>query len=61
VIICTTQTAIRAHQADINVLQTNRILSVPKYIEKQTGREYQVDDKLYKRLTSKHKDLPDYI
>ena len=37
------------------------ILSVPKYIEKQTGIEFEVDDKLYKRLTSKHKDLPEVI
>lgn len=49
------------YQADINVLQTNSILSVPKYIEKQTGLEFEVDDKLYKRLKSMHKDLPDYI
>ena len=49
------------YQADINVLQTNSILSVPKYIEKQTGIEFEVDDKLYKRLTSKHKDLPEVI
>ena len=49
------------YQADVNVLQTNRILSVPKYIEKQTGIEFEVDDKLYKRLTSKHKDLPEVI
>jgi superfamily II DNA or RNA helicase len=49
------------YQADINVLQTNSVLSVPKYIEKQTGMEFEVDDQLYKRLTSKHKDLPDMI
>ena len=49
------------YQADVNVLQTNSILSVPKYIEKQTGIEFEVDDKLYKRLTSKHKDLPEVI
>ena len=33
----------------------------PAYIEKQTGMEFEVDDKLFKRLTSKHKDLPEYI
>jgi superfamily II DNA or RNA helicase len=49
------------YQADINVLQTNSVLSVPKYIEKQTGMEFEVDDHLYKRLTSKHKDLPEVI
>ncbi|MBT2729512.1 hypothetical protein J7E63_21710 [Bacillus sp. ISL-75] len=48
-------------EVDMNVLQSNSILSVPKYIEKQTGMEFEVDDKLYKRLTSKHKDLPEYI
>jgi ATP-dependent helicase IRC3 len=49
------------YQADINVLQTNSVLAVPKYMEKQTGMEFEVDDQLYKRLTSKHKDLPDVI
>ncbi|MBO0603465.1 DEAD/DEAH box helicase family protein [Sporosarcina sp. E16_3] len=49
------------YEADKNVLQTNGILSVPKYIEKQTGIDFEVDDKLYERLTSKHKDLPEEI
>lgn len=49
------------YKADINVLQTNSILSVPVYIEKQTGIVFEVDDNLYKRLTSKHKDLPEVI
>lgn len=49
------------YEANINILQTNRILSVPKYIEKQTGINLEVDDSLYKRLTSKHKDLPEVI
>jgi len=49
------------YKADIAILQTNSILSVPKYIEKQTGIKFEVDDKLYKRLTSEHKDLPEAI
>ena len=49
------------YQADLNVLQMNNILSVPKYIEKQTGIEFEVDDRLYDRLMRKHKDLPEDI
>ncbi|GAA3328728.1 hypothetical protein GCM10020331_073870 [Ectobacillus funiculus] len=30
-------------------------------MKKQTGIKFEVDDKLYKRLTSKHKDLPEVI
>lgn len=37
------------------------MLSVPKYIEKQTGMEFSVDDSLFERLVHKHKDLPDHI
>ena len=42
-------------------LELNKILAVPKYIEKQTGMEFEVDDGLYDRLVNKHKDLPDNI
>jgi predicted DNA binding CopG/RHH family protein len=49
------------YEADKNVLQANKILSVPKYIEKDTGMEFEVDDGLFDRLVNKHKDLPDNI
>jgi superfamily II DNA or RNA helicase len=49
------------YEADKNVLQANKVLSVPKYIEKHTGFEFEVDDGLFDRLANKHKDLPDYI
>ncbi len=49
------------YEADKNILQANKILSVPKYIEKQTGFECEVDDALFDRLVYKHKDLPENI
>ncbi|MGL6196070.1 MAG: DEAD/DEAH box helicase family protein, partial [Thermoguttaceae bacterium] len=49
------------YRADQNLLQANKVLSVPKYIEKETGIEYEVDDSLYERLVNKHKDLPENI
>ena len=49
------------YKADKNVLQANKVLSVPKYIEKNTGMEVEVDDGLFDRLVNKHKDLPENI
>ena len=49
------------YEADKSVLQANKVLSVPKYIEKNTGMEFEVDDGLFDRLANKHKDLPDSI
>lgn len=49
------------YAADKSVLQANKILAVPKYIEKETGMEFHVDDRLYERLVMKHKDLPEEI
>lgn len=49
------------YSADKSDLQANKILSVPKYIEKETGLEFHVDDRLYERLVMKHKDLPEEI
>lgn len=49
------------YEADKSVLQANKVLSVPKYIEKNTGLEFEVDDGLFDRLVNKHKDLPDNI
>ncbi len=42
-------------------LMAQDILAVPKYIEKPTGKEFEVDDKLYNRLVKEHKDLPNDI
>ena len=49
------------YKADKNVLQANKVLSVPKYIEKNTDIEFEVDDGLFDRLVNKHKDLPEPI
>jgi len=39
-------------------LQTAQILAVPKYQERKTGVEVEVDDSLYRRLVNEHKELP---
>ena len=49
------------YEADKNVLQQNKVLAVPEYIEKKTGMEFEVDDSLFDRLVNKHKDLPEDI
>lgn len=49
------------YSADKTALQANKVLSVPKYIEKQTGLEFSVNDSLFERLVHKHKDLPEDI
>ncbi|MFJ7729671.1 DEAD/DEAH box helicase family protein [Neobacillus sp. NPDC097160] len=48
----------QANQAE---LIAQNILALPNYIEKPTGREYEVDDRLYNRLVREHKDLPEDI
>lgn len=47
--------------AEQSKLIAQKILALPKYIEKPTGRDFVVDDKLYDRLVRDHKDIPDYI
>ncbi|MFN6540320.1 MAG: DEAD/DEAH box helicase family protein [Nostoc sp. EkiNYC01] len=37
------------------------VLAKPKYIEVATGKELEVDDKLYERLVKQHQDLPESI
>lgn len=37
------------------------ILAKPKYLEKSTGREFEIDDKLYDRLVREHRDLREDI
>jgi superfamily II DNA or RNA helicase len=49
------------YQADINNLYKSNILAKPEYIQKPTGREMSVDDKLYNRIMNLHKDLPNNI
>ncbi len=49
------------YEADKNILQANKVLSVPKYFEKDTGMEFEVDDGLFDRLVYKHRDLPEDI
>ncbi len=49
------------YEADKNILQANKVLSVPRYIEKDTGMEFEVDDGLFDRLVYKHKDLPEGV
>lgn len=49
------------YEAKKEDLQQENILAVPKYIEKQTGMEVEVDDSLFDRLVHKHKDLPENI
>lgn len=49
------------YQADESLLQSQNILAPPKFIQKDTNMKFEVDDKVYERLTIKHKDLPDYI
>jgi len=49
------------YEAKKEELQTNKILAVPKYIERKTDVEFEVDDDLFKRLMYKHKDLPENI
>jgi superfamily II DNA or RNA helicase len=49
------------YEAKKEELELNKILAVPKYIERQTGMEFEVDDGLFDRLANKHKDLPESI
>ncbi len=49
------------YEADKSNLQAGKILAVPKYMEKNTGIEFEVDDGLFDRLANKHKDLPEHI
>ena len=48
-------------EANQNELITQKILAVPRYVEKSTGKDLAVDDALYDRLVREHKDLPENI
>ena len=49
------------YEADKTLLESQNILTPPKFIEKKTNMEFEVDDKVYKNITLKHKDLPENI
>ena len=47
------------YEAQKEALITQKVLARPNYIEVQTGKEFEVDDRLYDRLVNQHKDLPE--
>ena len=49
------------YEAKQEKLIAQKILAKPRYIQKNTGKELPVDDKLYERLVVQHKDLPPNI
>jgi ATP-dependent helicase IRC3 len=49
------------YEAQKEALITQKVLARPNYIEVQTGKEFEVDDRLYDRLVNQHKDLPEDI
>jgi ATP-dependent helicase IRC3 len=49
------------YEANKEILILQKILARPNYIEISTGKEWEVDDKLYNRLVKQHQDLPEYI
>jgi hypothetical protein len=49
------------YEAKQEKLIAQKILAKPRYIQKKTGKELPVDDKLYERLIIQHKDLPQNI
>jgi superfamily II DNA or RNA helicase len=51
----------KIYEANQNELITQKILAVPKYEEKSTGKELVADQSLYDRLVREHKDLPENI
>jgi superfamily II DNA or RNA helicase len=48
----------QTEQAD---LINRNILAVPRYVQRNTGREIAVDDNLFDRLVRQHKDLPEDV
>lgn len=49
------------HEAKKEYLITQNVLARPNYIEVSTGKELEVDDRLYDRLVKQHQDLPEEI
>lgn len=48
-------------EADKSCLTKQGILAIPQYIQKNTGKEFEVDDNLYNHLVREHKDLPEHL
>ncbi|MGE0085005.1 MAG: DEAD/DEAH box helicase family protein [Desulfococcaceae bacterium] len=48
-------------EADKSYLTKQGILAIPQYIQKNTGKEFEVDDSLYNHLVREHKDLPEHL
>jgi len=49
------------YQADKKDLILNNILAAPVYIEKETGKSFELDDRQYNRIVRDNKDLPEEI
>lgn len=49
------------YQASQTALIHQGILAQPVYIQKSTGRQYEVDDRMYERLVREHQDVPEEI
>jgi len=49
------------YEADKADLTKQGILAHPEYIQKNTGEEFEVDDRLYNHLVREHKDLPEEL
>jgi len=49
------------YEADKNLLISKNILAKPVYVEKNTGKDFEVNDQLYYHLMRDHKDLPPEI
>ncbi|MEH2315549.1 DEAD/DEAH box helicase family protein [Nostoc sp.] len=49
------------YEAEKESLILTGVLAKPNYIEVATGKELEVDDKLYDRLVKQHQDLPESI
>lgn len=51
----------KIYEVDKGRLVKENILAVPNYIQRETGKEIEVDDILYDTLIRQHKDLPEYL
>ncbi|MCB0195749.1 MAG: DEAD/DEAH box helicase family protein [Anaerolineae bacterium] len=47
------------YEADKADLTKQGILAVPNYIQKNTGKEFEVDDRVYNHVVREHRDLPE--
>ncbi len=46
------------YEVDKADLTKQGILAVPNYIQKNTGKEFEIDDRVYNHVVREHKDLP---